>query len=506
MAKIQVCLSVLALVLVTSSKAQTGESPKQPNIIFVQADDLGFSDIGYHNPEIPTPHLVSLANQGVILENYYVSAICTPSRACLMSGRYEIHTGLSHSVIQNTQPGALPDDSPIISEKLKEVGYSTHMIGKWHLGFYENKWLPHNRGFDTFFGIYGGGADHYNYTSPATYSMSPNNPKYFDLHDQNGDVYSETGRYSTELYTEKAVNVIENHNQEQPLFMYLSYQAPHTPLEVPKRYSEAYEKNTHWSKKRRQYAGMVAALDEGVENITRALKDQDLWENTILIYATDNGGDPYSGADNYPLRGRKNTLWEGGVRGVGFVSGGAVKQRGVINKDLIHVTDWFPTLVGVAGGNTDDTLPLDGVDQWATISEGSPGKRDMLLHNIDILTPRYGDPLYDDTFDTSINAAIRVGDLKLVTGTPMGYFGIEKLDGFVSFISSFTGIDNKNVWLFNITADPSELNDISDESPGDVRNLLDRLDGFLKTAVTPLYPDPDPAAIPVPGGVWRPWR
>jgi len=486
----KVSFVLFAFALVQSANAA------QPNIVMVFADDMGYADIGYHGDDIPTPHLVSLANQGVILENYYVSPMCTPSRACLFSGHYEIHHGLSHMVIKSLQPSALPDDSPILSEKLKEAGYSTHMVGKWHLGHFKAKYLPQNRGFDTFYGCYLGAGDHYNHTSPAAKTDIYNAPWYLDLHDNNGPIPSERGSYSTHLFTKKAIEAIENKPEDKPLFLYLSHQTPHSPLQVPSKYFSACKPGM--PQKRCLYAAMMAALDEGVENVTQALKDNGLWDNTIFIFSTDNGGDPFYGASNLPLSGRKGMLWEGGVRGVGFVAGGAVQASGVVNKDLFHITDWFPSLMAAAGGNTDGTKPLDGVDQWDTIANGAPGKRDMLLHNIDVLASKWKQPLYDDTFDTSTHAAIRVGDLKLITGAPLPLP--------YHFWKRLPGNWEKNYWMFNITADPSEQNDISEQNPEAVRNILGQLDALQKTAVAPWYPADDPAGDPaVNGGVWQPW-
>ncbi|CAG5132127.1 unnamed protein product, partial [Candidula unifasciata] len=440
-----------------------------------------------------------LSASGVRLENYYVQPICTPTRSQLLSGRYQIHTGLQHGIITNCQPNALPNDSPTLPDKLKESGYATHMVGKWHLGFYKKEYLPWNRGFDTYFGYLNAAEDYFNHRVPWK------TVRYLDLRDNNGPVRNESGHYSADLFTNKAIDVVRSHNTSKPLFLYLAYQSVHAPLEVPEKYVRKYRNIT--DRNRRVYAGMVSALDEGVANLTQALKDRGLWDNTVFIFSTDNGGQVYSGGNNYPLRGWKASLWEGGFHGVGFVCGGALKRSGAVSQELIHVSDWFPTLVRLADGNLNGTRPLDGFDQWDTISTEAPSPREILLHNIDILHPKKGQPLYTNTWDTRVRAALRVGDYKLITGDPGNGNWVPPPDGHLYFLPENKDPDDKNVWLFNITADPNEHNDLSKEKPLEVLRMLQILVQFNNTAVPPRYPPPDPRCDPaLHGDVWGPWE
>ncbi|KAK3780894.1 hypothetical protein RRG08_052051 [Elysia crispata] len=505
-----VACAVLLVTQVSEASITARGNVQKPNIIFILADDYGFNDIGYHGSQIKTPTLDQLAGEGVKLENYYVQPRCSPTRSQLMSGRYQIHTGLQHEILWRWQRAALPRNSPTIADKLKETGYSTHMIGKWHLGFYKEEYLPQNRGFDTFFGYLSCMEDYYRHTS----GWLDNKHYYLDLRDNNGPVRTEDGHYSTHTFTERAENIISRHatnasSSSSPLFLYMAYQAVHWPLQVP----EAYEKKYSFIKdeKRRKYAGMVDTLDEGVRNITRALRQAGMWENTILVFSTDNGGQVKQGGNNFPLRGWKGSLFEGGIRGVGFVSGGALETRGVVNRELIHVSDWFPTLVkGVAGGSLNGTLPLDGFNQWPTITgRDVPTARPYLLHNIDILYGKHGKKLYPHTWDTRVRAAIRVGDLKLITGQPdNGSWVKPPGDQSLPHGDVILSKDdkNKNVWLFNITADPTEHHDLSEKFPEHVRHMLDMILAINGTAVPPNYPRPDPASNPaLHGGVWGPW-
>ncbi|XP_055958189.1 cytochrome P450 4F6 [Patella vulgata] len=229
---------------------------RQPNIVFVFADDLGYHDVGYHGSEIKTPNIDRLSSGGVRLENYYVQPVCTPTRSQFMTGRYQIHTGLQHGVIRPSQANALPRNSPTIAEKFQEVGYSTHAIGKWHLGFYKEKFLPTNRGFDSFYGYLTGAEDYFDHYRCFDYCG-------YDLHDNDKNIFNGTGQYSTHLFTEKAIDVIRNHDQRKPLFLYLSYQAVHSPLQVPRSYIRQYDHFT--DKNRRIYAGMVSCLDGNIQ-------------------------------------------------------------------------------------------------------------------------------------------------------------------------------------------------------------------------------------------------
>ncbi|XP_041369203.1 arylsulfatase B-like [Gigantopelta aegis] len=510
------CVFIFIVVTALFSNCHSVHTDKRPNIVFVLADDYGFHDIGYHGSEIKTPNLDRLAEGGVKLENYYIQPICTPSRSQLMSGRYQIHTGLQHGIIWPPQPNALPRDSPTLADKLKQAGYSTHAVGKWHLGFYKEEYLPTRRGFDSYYGYLTGSEDYYTHRKcSGRHSDLSGQWEDFDsgrrwcgldFHDNEKPVFNESGVYSAQLFTERAISIVKNHDQTKPFFLYLAYQSVHAPLQVPKQYLKQYSfiKNH----KRKLYAGMVSCMDEGVRNLTDALKVTGQWNNTILIFSTDNGGQIHSGGNNWPLRGWKGSLWEGGVHGVGFVHGPMLRQKGVVNSEMIHISDWYPTLVGLAGGNLNGTKPLDGFDQWETISQGKPSPRKELLHNIDILYPKVGKPMFTDTFDTRIRAALRVGDWKIITGNPGNSSWIPPPDVSQDAPLSHPRVDEKkNVWLFNITDDPNEHRDLSNLHPNIVHTLLDQLLSYNNTAVPPRFPPSDPRCDPkLHGGVWGPWE
>ncbi|XP_033099224.1 arylsulfatase J-like isoform X2 [Anneissia japonica] len=488
----------------------------QPHIILIVADDLGWNDVSFHgSDQIPTPNIDQLAYEGVILFNYYVEHICTPTRSALLTGRHPIQTGLFHGTIGAADPYGLRPNETTIAECLHELGYSNHMVGKWHLGHFAEEYIPIRRGFDTTFGYYLGKEDYFDHTSTVFA-----NKQYlwgFDFH-KNGEVYKPVfGQYSTEIFTEKAESIIRNHvNSKKPLFLYLPYQAVHSAnedqlLQAPQKYIDRFP---HIDvKKRKMYAAMVSALDDGIGNVTKALKSTGLYENSVIIFTTDNGG-PVCGFDgncasNEPLRGSKRTLWEGGVRGVGLVNSPLLEKPGRVSEDLIHVCDWFPTIYHLAGGNSSTLKNLYGVNQWDTVSSGKQSPRLEILHNIDTV---------------GNYSALRVGDYKLVVNSlypdkwndwyPTEGQGKVNPDPRATVVHCPNKPTNastncqpfKAPCLFNIKLDPCEYNNVADIYPDITSEMKARLDEILPTVVPAANKDKDMNSDPkLHGGNWVPW-
>nr|XP_013808980.1 PREDICTED: arylsulfatase I isoform X2 [Apteryx mantelli mantelli] len=481
---------------------------RPPHIIFILTDDQGYHDVGYHGSDIQTPTLDRLAAEGVKLENYYIQPICTPSRSQLITGRYQIHTGLQHSIIRPRQPNCLPLDQVTLPQKLQEAGYSTHMVGKWHLGFYKKECLPTRRGFDTFLGSLTGNVDYYTYDNCDGPGVCG-----YDLHEGEKVAWDQSGKYSTFLYAQRVSKILASHSPKEPIFIYVAFQAVHTPLQSPKEYIYRYRSMGNVA--RRKYAAMVTCMDEAVKNITWALKKYGYYDNSVIVFSTDNGGQTFSGGSNWPLRGRKGTYWEGGVRGIGFVHSPLIKRKRRISWALVHITDWYPTLVSLARGNLSNVPGLDGYNVWPAISEGKESPRTEILHNID---PLYNHAKYgslEDGFgiwNTAVQASIRVGEWKLLTGDP-GYSDWIPPQTLTNFPGSWwnlerltDGLRKKSMWLFNITADPYERYDLSDQRPDVVRTLLMRLVYYNRTAIPVRYPAENPRAHPdFNGGAWGPW-
>eukprot|EP00057_Strongylocentrotus_purpuratus_P007148 XP_011661622.1 PREDICTED: arylsulfatase B-like [Strongylocentrotus purpuratus] len=324
-------------------------------------------------------------------------------------------------------------------------------------------------------------------------------------------------QHSTTIFTERAQSIIRAHDQNEPMFMYLSYQAPHLPFEVPDEYFVSYRGKIN-NRNRRTYAGMVTMLDESIGQLTDTLKEEGLWNDTVFIFSTDNGGVGKKNAgNNWPLRGVKGNYFEGGIRGVGFVAGPLLSTnvQGTISTDLMHISDWYPTLVeGVANVTLNHTeLGLDGVNMWDVISQGESGDPDReIVYNIDpdMQRPASIDSKYDSyaaVFDISIHASIRRGDMKLVTGYQADTDWLAPVEsGFASVYATDAG---KAIWLYNITADPTEQDDLSDSMADEVVDLLGRLQSYYTGSrfEAPANPgidcDSDPALY---GNLWTNWE
>lgn len=495
------CIFILYM-LISSAYSSKDNIVKKPHIVFILADDLGYNDVGYHHRNhIKTPCFDRLSRSGTTLENYYVQPICSPTRSQLLTGRYQIHTGLQHSVIHPPQPSGIPLDNVLLPEQLKSCGYSTYMVGKWHLGLFKNEYLPWNRGFDNFTGILPGGADHFmyekqyrGYTGSAMYDS------------ENGPTREHFGKYSTTLYTNKAKELIESHDVTKPMFLYLAYQAPHSPLQAPRHYSKLYKRIKH--EDRRTYARMVTYLDGSVCKIVSTLRKRKMWKDTIFVFSTDNGGQTMRGGNNWPLRGGKGSLWEGGIKAIGFVNGGYEIPKHYISKQLFHVSDWMPTFMSAAKCPLlNHTLPLDGLSQWNALIKRERSPRKEILHNIDPLyaLEQKKKNAFRKGFDTRVRAAIRKGPWKLITGYPGPSMWIEPQE-YKHRVLTRPMKRHKLFRLYNIESDPYELHDVSRSRPDVVNHLMSRLNHYRKTSVPVWYPEPDPLSNPrLRNGFWGPW-
>lgn len=389
----------------------TGGAKRQqgsPNIVFIMADDLGWNDIGYHNPEVISPVLDDLALNGRILTNNYVPPVCTPSRHALMSGKHPYASTMQHGVLTGMTPHCSPLDLDFLPKRLKALGYETAIAGKWHLGYCKQECTPMERGFDHQFGLMHGMGGFYTHDLQG----------YYDFRDNMVTDWSLSGSYTTDLLRNRAVSHIAN--IDNPLFMFVAFTAVHTPLEVPQKYFDMYPNVERHA--RQKYLAMMTCMDDAVGEIVQTLKDAGKWDNTLLIFSSDNGGESGGHADNYPLRGCKASLWEGGSRVIGFVNGGLINNVPQANDGLFHSVDWMPTLLHLATGGPMTDASMDGVDQYDMIVNGAKSARDEIVYNIDM----ENEPIFGQ-------AAIRVGDYKLIWGHE-GY-----CDGW--------GIDVTNFWL-----------------------------------------------------------
>jgi len=431
------------------SIAQAVEGASKPNIVYILADDLGYADVGFNGcKDIKTPNLDKLAKAGVILESFYVQPVCSPTRASLMTGRYVAHTGV-YTVVTPHAKWGLPLEERTLAQALKEAGYETAISGKWHLGEFEPAYLPTSRGFDHQYGLWFGMIDYFTHLRNGE----------LDWH-KDDKPCSDEG-YSTTLIAKEACRLIRERNTDKPLFLYLPFNAVHSPLQVPENYRKPYE---HLSDSRKTYAGMTAAMDEAVGRVISALEEKGMLANTLILFSSDNGG-PWPGkvTDNSPLRAGKGTIYEGGVRVCAFACWPGRIPAGKVVKEPVHIVDWYPTLVKLAGGSPKQKLPLDGMDIWPVVAQGAPTPHDALL----LSATSYG------------NAAIRMGDWKLLRGAGDKGAGING-NGKGTEAAKPAGHGDE---LYNLAADIGESRNLASDNPEKVNELRARLGLLLKDAV-----------------------
>ncbi|XP_016920207.1 arylsulfatase B [Apis cerana] len=489
--------------------------PAQPHIVFILADDLGWNDVGFHGSgQIPTPNIDALAYSGLLLDRYYVSPICTPSRSALMTGKHPIHTGMQHAVLKCAEPRGLPLHEKLLPEYLRNLGYSTHMVGKWHLGFYTKEYTPLYRGFDSHIGFWSGHHDYFDHSAVEEpywgLDMRRGLEPAWDLH----------GQYSTDIFTKEAVKLIDNHNTSRPMFLYLSHAAVHSgnsynPLPAPDHDVAKFTNIFNYN--RRRFAGMLSKLDESVGLVVEALRKKKMLENSVIVFSTDNGGPPagfnLNAASNWPLRGTKNTLWEGGVRGAGLVWSPKLIKPGRVGRQLIHISDWLPTLLTAAGGDPSN-LTIDGMDMWHALSEDTESPRKMVLHNIDdifgIAGITYGDwkfiqgSTYNGQWDGWYGPSGREwvydvgGVIGSVAGRAVASVGLSLSADNIRKLREDAMIKcpprNDNLplckpleapCLFNVRQDPCEDNNVIEKYPSVVSDLKERLRALNASAILP---------------------
>jgi arylsulfatase A-like enzyme len=426
----------------------TSAVASKPNIIHIVADDLGWKDVGFNGcADIKTPNIDKLAAEGARLNDFYVQPMCTPTRACLMTGRYPFRYGLQTAVIPSVADYGLDTSEVLMPQVLKDAGYATAIIGKWHLGHADKKYWPKQRGFDYQYGAMIGELDYFTHDEHGVLDWFRNN-----------EPVREEG-YTTTLLGKDAAKYIEAQDPAKPFYLYLAFNAPHTPYQAPQDYIDRYASIADPT--RRTYAAMVTCLDDEIGRVLKALDAKKLRNNTLILFHSDNGGTRnamFSGVmadvskitipcDNGSYRDGKGSLFEGGTRVCAFANWpGQIKPQAV--SGLIHAVDLFPTLATLAGASTAPSKPLDGVNVWETIAAGKPSPRSEFVYNIE-----------------PFRGAIRQGEWKLIWRTMLP----------------------SSVDLYNIAQDPSEKNNLAGAHPDRVVAMQQRLDALSKEAAKPLF-------------------
>lgn len=356
--------------------------PSRPNILVVVADDLGWGDVGWHGGFGKTPHMDRLVREGVELDRHYVQPVCTPTRTALMTGRYPGRFG--PQAIHPSNLRALPPGTVTLASALKSLGYATYQAGKWHLGS-RPEWGPKAYGFDHSYGTLTGAADPWTHK----YRRGP----YEDTWYRDGVRLNEEGN-ATELITAEAERRIRDRGvpaaagDRKPWFLYVPFHAVHTPVDAPDEFKRLYDgirfdDDPAKHDSRLRLAAMISQLDASIGRLVAALDETGQRRDTLIVFTSDNGGieslenhyvgtvpDSPLNSENAPLRGEKNTLWEGGMRVCAFANWpGRLEPRKC--KAVMHVADWFPTIARLVGWSPPQAPAWDGLDRWAAIA-GEP--------------------------------------------------------------------------------------------------------------------------------------
>jgi arylsulfatase A-like enzyme len=427
MQKNSVRLAVALLALAGSASTLASTDPaRKPTIVLIVADDLGYGELTVQGFEkdIPTPNIDAIAAHGVRFTQGYVSApLCSPTRAGLATGRYQQRFG--HEFNPGPQENAsstfgLPRSETMLAERMKSLGYTTGMVGKWHLGF-KPELTPPQRGFDAFFGFLGG-----------AHAYLPG-PRGASIYRGNTPVVEK--EYLTDAFAREAVAFIDQHRNE-PFFLYLPFNAVHAPLQAPEKYLSRFPDIK--DQKRRTFAAMTAAMDDAVGRVMGTLDELKLTGQTLVVFISDNGGPtPTTSSGNGPLRGFKGQMWEGGIRiplmmqWPGRLPAGKVYDQPVISLDV------HPTILAATGAAMSPDWKLDGVDLMPFLTGSAAGRPHETLYW------RMGE-----------KHAIRDGDWKVTAepGTPPG--------------------------LFNLAQDVGEKTDLSSKNPEKMKELVAKYDAW----------------------------
>ena len=455
----------LAITLLLFCSTNGAAQPRPPNIVLIVSDDMGYADIGVHGgSDIPTPNIDALARGGIRFTNAYVSGpYCSPTRAGLMTGRYPQRFGHEFNpdgprTMRHTL--GLPLGETTMADYFRKAGYRTALFGKWHLGL-GDEFHPMSRGFDEFFGFLDG---HHSYVDPQLTGPDP----VLDGRKPVGEI-----GYLTEAFTDRAVDFIKR-QKSRPFFLYLAYNAVHTPMQAPEKYLNRFPQIA--DKTRRTYAAMLSAMDDGIGRTLAALREAGLEENTLIIFFNDNGGPTMqgttiNGSNNTPLRGSKRQTWEGGIRVPFIVRWKGKLTEGKTDSRPIIQLDVLPTALAAADIKAKPGAKFDGVNLLPFISAKRSGPPHQALYW------RLGE-----------NMAIRKGDWKLVKAIEGRLFGADPAAS-----AYLSGVE-----LYNLSNDIGETRNVAGENPEKVKELIAAWKRWNKMLAKPLW-GPGPRPSPVKG-------
>ena len=405
----------------------------KPNIIYLMADDLGYADLScYGRKDYQTPNLDKLCSQGIKFMNAYAAApVCTPTRVAFFTGRYPAHltVGLYEPIAEGHKDSlvGLSPENLSIGQLLKKAGYETYLVGKWHLG-YQPEFSPNRNGFDYFYGFHAGAIDYISHSN--------------DLYENEQPTHRDG--YLTDIWADKAIEIIQK-KHSKPFFLAVTFNAPHWPWQGPG--DKPYPDTMRWTSGGSPtiYAAMMKSLDDAIGRIVKAIDDLKLSNNTVIIFTSDNGGERYS--DNGIYKGRKMSLWEGGIREPAFVRWPGKIKEGAVTQQVTTTMDWSSTILSLADARPDPKFPMEGIDIMPIIT----GKKKEVDRT-----------LYWRIFQRNQHKAMRDGKWK--------YFQDEK----------------GNEYLFDLSADPKEENNLKDKQTDIFNKLKGKYTEWEKTVLKPI--------------------
>lgn len=417
-------VALLLLPCLAAAAVPPASQAPRPNVVLILADDLGYGDLGcYGAQDIRTPHLDRLARDGVRLTHGYANAtVCTPTRAALMTGRWQQRVGLEWALLANQKEMGLPVEEPSLARMLKESGYATGLFGKWHLGGIPDL-SPNVHGFDAFFGLLGGNVDFYSHRMRSGER---------DLWEDGRAI--ESHGYLTDLITDRAIAFIERH-RERPFFAYVAYNAVHWPFQPPGRPDDVRTAETWLRGTRADYAGMMESMDAGIGRILTALERHGLAPNTLVVFTSDNGGERLSRMA--PLFHRKHSLWEGGIRVPYILRWPARLPRDRTVEQPVISMDLTASILAAAGARPPEGRMLDGMDVLPILAGNAAPAERTFFWRVDRKERR--------------QKAVRKGRWKYV-------------------------LDAESELLFDVADDPGERDDLAHRHPA----VLAELRGLLK--------------------------
>ncbi|XP_076471143.1 arylsulfatase J-like [Babylonia areolata] len=473
--------SIFMLLTVTTAMAAVAvaEAAKRPHILVIVSDDIGNADYQDVDPFMRTPHLTALRKRGLLLTQSYTLQTCTPTRTALLTGKYPYRLGLSLGKIKGNYLRWLHEKQKLLPQSMKEIGYRTHMVGKWHLGYCHWNLTPMFRGFESFFGLYSGAVGYFNHSSMSGA---------YDFRDDHRVAWEHNGTDSTVLYTRRVQSIINSHTGNASLFIYLAYQNAHSPFEADPWYIDNHCGHVNSSEKRKIHCAMVAAMDDGIGNITATLKRKGIENDTLILYLSDNGGPLGHGSYNWPLRGGKSSFWEGGTRQrTIFVYPNGLKPQlvGTEYDGLVHVTDWYKTLYAAGRGNMTLLHEMDSINQYNKLVNGeTPSARREMIYNI-------------DTYAKTNRSAVRLDDHKYIRGHAGHSRWLSAAPAPPDMELNGTATSVEGIYpdeaLFNVREDPGERNNLIEEAKTNctLGKILAELRSVLYRELPNVIPFPD---------------